>query len=48
MIGPSNSFMYNNPSWTINGSALLIIGIIIIIANIFLKFVIPAMKKAQG
>ena len=35
MLGPSNSFMYSNPSWTINGSVLIIIGIIILVLSVF-------------
>ena len=36
LLGPQSSFMYNNPSWTINGSTFIIAGVIILIlGNIF-------------
>ncbi len=34
VLGPSNSFMYSNPSWTINGSVLIIVGIIILVLSV--------------
>ena len=27
LLGPQSSFMYNNPSWTINGSMFIIAGV---------------------
>ncbi len=29
IVGPSSSFMYQNPEWTINGYVIITIGIII-------------------
>ena len=35
LLGPPNSFMYSNPSWTINGFMIIVGGIIVLIlANI--------------
>jgi hypothetical protein len=30
LIGPSTSFMYSNPAWSINGSVLIVIGIVLL------------------
>jgi len=30
IVGPSSSFMYDNPQWTTNGSEIIVIGIIIV------------------
>lgn len=35
IIGPSSSFMYNNPEWTNNGFVIIVIGIIIVIIGIY-------------
>lgn len=29
IVGPSSSFMYKNPEWTVNGYAIIILGTII-------------------
>ncbi len=34
VIGPSSSFMYANPSWTVNGSVLFVIGIAILLFGV--------------
>ena len=36
IVGPSSSFMYQNPEWTINGYFIIAIGTIIIIFSIVL------------
>jgi divalent metal cation (Fe/Co/Zn/Cd) transporter len=33
-IGPSSSFMYNNPEWTNNGLIIIIIGAILVIVSL--------------
>jgi divalent metal cation (Fe/Co/Zn/Cd) transporter len=33
-IGPSSSFMYNNPEWTNNGLIIIIIGAILVIVGL--------------
>jgi uncharacterized membrane protein len=43
LLGPQSSFMYNNPSWTINGSTFIIAGVIILIVAIILR-IIPRFK----
>ena len=36
IVGPSSSFMYKNPEWTVNGYAIIIVGIIIGASGIIL------------
>ncbi len=36
IVGPTSSFMYQNPEWTINGYVIIAIGIIISIFGIIL------------
>jgi hypothetical protein len=33
VFGPTSSFMYNNPEWTLNGSIIIIIGLIAMIGG---------------
>ena len=36
LLGPQSSFMYSNPSWTINGFMFIIVGIVaLVLAIIF-------------
>jgi hypothetical protein len=45
LLGPQSSFMYSNPSWTINGFMLVLAGIIILIVNFIIRIVFrPAAK----
>lgn len=37
IVGPSSSFMYQNPEWTINGYIIIAIGTIIIIFGIVIQ-----------
>ena len=37
LLGPQSSFMYDNPSWTINGFMIIIAGIMILILGIILR-----------
>ena len=37
LLGPTSSFMYSNPSWTINGSMFIIAGIIVLILGIIFR-----------
>jgi len=37
LLGPSSSFMYSNPSWTINSSVFIIAGIIVLILGIIFR-----------
>lgn len=39
LLGPPSSFMYSNPSWTINGFIFIIAGIIVLILDIILRTV---------
>ena len=43
LLGPQSSFMYNNPSWTLNGSMFIIAGVIILILGIIFR-IIPSFK----
>ena len=36
IVGPSSSFMYKNPDWTVNGYAIIIVGTLIGAAGIIL------------
>jgi len=36
IVGPSSSFMYKNPEWTVNGYSMLILGTIIGASGIIL------------
>lgn len=38
-VGPQNSFMYSNPSWTINGLMIILAGIIVLILDIIIRIV---------
>jgi hypothetical protein len=38
-VGPQSSFMYSNPSWTINGMVIILAGIIVLILDIFIRIV---------
>ena len=39
VLGPPNSFMYSNPSWTINGFMIIVAGIVILILGIILRII---------
>lgn len=39
LVGPPSSFMYSNPSWTINGIMFIIAGIIILILDIIFRMI---------
>ncbi len=36
IVGPSTSFMFSNPDWTVNGSIIVGLGVIIFIFGIIL------------
>ncbi|HKQ20752.1 MAG TPA: hypothetical protein VJS91_01825 [Nitrososphaeraceae archaeon] len=38
-VGPQSSFMYSNPSWTINGLMIILAGIIVLILDIIIRIV---------
>jgi protein-S-isoprenylcysteine O-methyltransferase Ste14 len=38
MVGPASSFMYDNPEWTVNGSIIIGIGIVIALVGGLLQF----------
>jgi hypothetical protein len=45
LLGPQSSFMYSNPSWTINGFMFILAGIIILILNIIIRIVLRPNPK---
>jgi hypothetical protein len=45
LLGPQSSFMYSNPSWTINGFMFILAGVIILILNIIVKIVFRPNQK---
>ena len=44
LLGPSSSFMYSNPDWTTNGSAVTLVGIIVCSIGLLMRFV----RKPSG
>ena len=48
VIGPTQSFMYNNAEWNINGLIIISIGIFLVLLGILLKFknILPWYKKS--
>ncbi|HEX6377761.1 MAG TPA: hypothetical protein VFZ60_01615 [Nitrososphaeraceae archaeon] len=38
-VGPQSSFMYSNPSWTINGLMIILAGIVVLILDIIIRIV---------
>lgn len=38
-VGPQSSFMYSNPSWTINGLMVILAGIVVLILDIIIRIV---------
>ena len=46
LLGPQSSFMYNNPSWTINGSMFIIAGVIILILGIIFRIILRFKTKS--
>ncbi|HYZ50247.1 MAG TPA: hypothetical protein VE593_05110 [Nitrososphaeraceae archaeon] len=39
VVGPQSSFMYSNPQWTVNGFAILIGGMVLLIGGIMVHFI---------
>ena len=33
VIGPSSSFMYDNPEWAVNGSIIIEVGLIVVVVG---------------
>ena len=38
-VGPQSSFMYRNPSWTLNGLMIILAGIVVLILDIIIRIV---------
>lgn len=38
-VGPQSSFMYNNPQWTVNGFAICIIGLVVLVCGIIIHYI---------
>lgn len=47
LLGPPSSFMYSNPSWTINGSMFIIAGIIVLILGIIYRVTTRCKLKSE-
>lgn len=47
LLGPQSSFMYNNPSWTLNGSMFIIAGVIILIMGIIFRTILRSKPKSE-
>jgi uncharacterized membrane protein len=48
MIGPQSSFMYSNPIWTVNGFAVSISGLVIVICGLLIRFIDNKIKNNQN
>jgi len=35
IVGPSSSFMFQNPAWILDGAALLVVGLLVVAAGAF-------------
>lgn len=40
LLGPQSSFMYNNSTWTLNGSMIIMAGAIILTMGIILRIIL--------
>ncbi|HKQ20959.1 MAG TPA: hypothetical protein VJS91_02875 [Nitrososphaeraceae archaeon] len=38
-VGPQSSFMYSNPSWTINGLIIIVAGVVVLVVDIIARIV---------
>jgi uncharacterized membrane protein len=47
LLGPPSSFMYNNPSWTLNGSMFIIAGVIVLILGIIFRIILRFKPKSE-
>ena len=47
LLGPQSSFMYNNPSWTLNGSMFIIAGVIVLILGIIFRIILRFKPKSE-
>lgn len=43
VVGPSTSFMYDNPEWTNNGFIIIVIGVVLILIG----FTVSQLKKQR-
>jgi hypothetical protein len=50
VIGPTQSFMYNNDEWSINGLIIISSGFFLLLLGILLKFknILPGYKKDKN
>jgi uncharacterized membrane protein len=46
VVGPTSSFMYDNPEWTVNGSIVIAVGIIIALVGSLVLF--DAIRKRSN
>jgi hypothetical protein len=42
-VGPQSSFMYGNSQWTVNGFAISIIGLVVLVCGLIIHYI----KKVQ-
>ncbi len=47
LLGPQSSFMYSNPSWTVNGFMFIIAGIVALVTAIIFKIGFRNKSKYQ-
>jgi len=46
LLGPQSSFMYNNPTWTLNGSMIIMAGTIILTMGIILRIILRFRRRS--
>ena len=38
-VGPQSSFMYSNSQWTVNGFAISIIGLVVLVCGLMIHYI---------
>ena len=46
LLGPQSSFMYNNPTWTLNGPMIIMAGAIILTMGIILRIILRFRRRS--
>jgi hypothetical protein len=46
LLGPQSSIMYNNPTWTLNGSMIIMAGAIILTMGIIFRIILRFSRRS--
>jgi len=46
LLGPQSSFMYNKPTWTLNGSMIILAGSIILTMGIIFRIILRFRRRS--